>query len=106
MQKVSNNEIYLTKGDTGEIEIVLMQDGEEYDFSNDEVVFSLKKCVHGIPPIFQKTFNNGKINFVPSDTDNLPYGTYLYDVVLHKGNEVITVIPPTNFVVGEEVHLT
>lgn len=104
MFKIENNEIYLTRGDSAEFDLKLEKDGEEYDFSNDRVVFSVKKFPCDLKVLLQKEFANGKVNLTSNDTMNLPFGRYFYDVVLYKDNDVITVITPCAFTIGEEVH--
>lgn len=110
MFKTENNEIYVTRGDSGTLEIKMEKDdGEEYDFSNDRVVFSVKRKPCDFNPLIQKEAVDGKVKIEPDDTKNLPFGTFFYDVVLYIGEgtnteTIATVITPTAFIVGEEVH--
>ena len=96
--------ITLTRGDSATFGLTVKQNTSSYDFSNDLVVFTVKKNVNTDAFLIQKTFSNGVINLTPSDTNNLNYGTYYYDVQLqNQSNGVYTVIPPSKFIVASEV---
>jgi hypothetical protein len=43
-------------------------------------ILSLKKTDDDVAYIMQKQFVNGKVQFTHADTNNLPYGQYVYDV--------------------------
>lgn len=104
MLTIKNNTITLTRGDTARIDLAISKDGEAYDYSPDTVVFSVKTSTTTPEYIFQKTVTDGVIYIAPSDTENLPYGTYRYDVqVTTQSGDVCTVIPPSNFIVAPEV---
>lgn len=47
MLKVVNNNIYLTRGDSAEIELSIMQDGKQYTLEDGDIVeFTVKKkCI-------------------------------------------------------------
>lgn len=102
MLKVENNEIYLTRGDEATLTLEVESDGQPYDFSGETVIFSLKRCPDDPKPLIQKTFVNGSVTLLPGDTDDLPFGQYLYDVTIAEKNA--TIITPTVFTVGCEVH--
>ena len=105
MLKIDNNEIYITRGDSGIIELALEKDGEPYDYSEDTVVFSVKRRPCDFNPVIQKEVVGNRIVLNPADTKSLPFGVYFYDVKVNTaGGDVITAIVPTNFTVGEEVH--
>lgn len=96
--------ITLTRGDSATLGLTVKQNTSSYDFSNDLVVFTVKKNVNTDAFLIQKTFANGIINLTPSDTNNLNYGTYYYDVQLqNQSNGVYTIIPPSKFIVASEV---
>ena len=99
-----NQNITLTRGDSATFGLTVKQNTSSYDYSNDLVVFTVKKNVNTDGILFQKTFTNGVINLTPSDTSNLNYGTYYYDVQLkNTSNGIYTVIPPSKFIVAPEV---
>ena len=107
MFKIINNEITLTRGDSASMSFKCINEstGEEYDYSADNVVFSLKKCPAEPKPLIQKTITDGKLVLEPEDTADLPFGQYYYDVVINKADgSVDTVIPTTVFTVAYEVH--
>ena len=105
MLKIDNNEIYITRGDSGIVELALEKDGEPYDYSEDTVVFSVKRRPCDLNPVIQKEVVNGRITITPDDTDSLPFGMYFYDIKVNTaGGDIVTAIVPTNFTVGEEVH--
>ena len=96
--------ITLTRGDSATFGLTVKQNTSSYDFSRDTVKFTVKKNVNTDDILFQKTFSNGVINLTPSDTSDLKYGTYYYDVQLkNTSNGIYTVIPPSKFIVAPEV---
>lgn len=104
MLTISNNTIKLTRGDTARISLALTKDGESYDFSEDTVVFTVKKSTSTPNYILQKQITDGIIYIAPADTANLPFGDYVYDVQLTTaGGDVCTVITPNKFVIDSEV---
>lgn len=92
MFKVKNNAITITRGDSGIAEISLQTaEGEEYTpQEGDSIRFALKSnrftprmtAFIDIEPLIEKaipiTDLNLRIN--PQDTQNLPFGSYLYDL--------------------------
>ena len=96
--------ITLTRGDSATFGLTVKQNTSSYDFSNDTVKFTVKKNVNTDDILFQKTFSNGVINLTPSDTSDLKYGTYYYDVQLKTQSDgIYTVIAPSKFIVAPEV---
>lgn len=112
MLKVSGNKIYLTRGDSAVFELnVTDPQGDSYDFSNDEVKFTVKKSCDDAKAVIEKTFDeNGQITFTPDDTKDLSFGNYFYDVQLthtetvdeETVTTVDTIIVPSTFVIGAE----
>lgn len=105
MLKTIGTNIELTRGDTAELSLdVKKNDGTAYDFSSDTVVFTVKTNTVTSEIMFQKTFSSGEIKINPEDTSNMKYGTYKYDVqITTAGGDVYTVIPPSDFIVAQEV---
>lgn len=103
----SNNNIKLTRGDSASIGVDLKNpDGSAYVLqSGDVLMFTVKYNCITEDIIIQKDISlNAMINILPSDTNNLLYGNYYYDVQLTKANgEVNTVIPPRDFIIDKEV---
>ena len=107
MLMIRNNVITLTRGDTARIELGITKDGEDYDYSDDAVVFSVKKSVYDSDFLLQKTVTDGVIYVSPADTETMPYGTYYYDVqVTTQNGDVCTVIPPNQIIIAPEVTWT
>lgn len=101
-----NNNIYLSRGNNATIELTVKQGEETYDYSDDEVVFAVKKFPSDRETVIEKTFDaEGKVYLVPEDTAELGFGDYKYDVTLKHTEEdesvsVQTVIIPHTFTVG------
>ncbi len=104
MLKIDRQTITLTRGDSARISLGITRDGSDYDYSTDAVVFSVKRSTDDAEYVFQKEVTDGEIVIGPSDTEGLPYGSYVYDVQLTTaGGDVCTVIPPNTFQVAPEV---
>lgn len=90
MFQVVKNNVKMVRGDTGEMELSLtLEDGTAIDPAAYTAVFSLKKNIDDVACIMKKQFADGKVSFSHDDTNNLPYGTYVYDVqvqVLEDGS--------------------
>lgn len=105
MVKVTENQIFLTKGDSAELDVVIKDGEETYDYSNDTVKLGIKKNFADAECVVEKTVDeNGKITFDPDDTKDLEVGTYFYDLkIVTADNEVCTVIAASQFVIGHSV---
>lgn len=101
----ADNAIELTRGDTARIALaVTKSDGTTYDFSNDTVLFSVKASVCSKDVVLQKVVTDGTIYIAPSDTAELKYGDYIYDVELTtQSGDVCTIITPSRFTLTAEV---
>lgn len=102
-----NNNITLTRGDSASISVALKNpDGTAYNLqSGDELLFTVKyNCITEDIIIQKDISTDAIINLIPSDTKDLLYGEYFYDVQLTRANgDVNTVIPPRDFIVAKEV---
>lgn len=106
MFKITGNNIEITRGDTAMIALNLTgADGNEYILkAGDIALFTVKRNTREAKCLIQKKFNDGQIKIEPSDTENLSYGDYFYDVQLQlAAGDIFTVIPPAKFSVKEEV---
>jgi hypothetical protein len=110
--RIKGNTIYLTRGDSAAITISCEdQDGDERDFVvGDTVYFTVKKSTRTTEKVFQKVITTftpeatAVAEIIPADTASLHYGTYYYDVQLTTvDGKKITLIPVSEFEVGEEV---
>ena len=100
--------IRLTRGDTAKLSVNIFADvtGEAYTIASDDIIrFTVKTSADVADMCFQKVLKGTTdIKIEPSDTKNLKYGSYVYDVELTtKDGDVFTVIPPSKFVLTKEV---
>ena len=105
MFKIANNTIQITRGDTGIFTLALTSAGQPYDYTDDQVLFTVKRNVNTTEIVFQKTVLYGEnVTIEPQDTASLNYGNYVYDVQVTTASGVVdTVITPSAFVVLPEV---
>lgn len=84
-------------------------DGNVIATKADNIFFTVKENGYKEEYILQKTLDDMEfdedyyyhITINPGDTDNLDYGTYMYDVeVIQDGNKTTTV---GEFIIGEEI---
>lgn len=106
MLTISNQNIFLTRGDTAKIALSITSAGNSaYDSTKDTVVLTVKKSTTDKEKILQKTAVNGIITISHADTRNLEYGDYVYDVQLTTAaGDVCTIITPHRFRLEEEVN--
>lgn len=100
-----DNRVVLTRGDTCAFDVEIKTDsGETYTPQETDVItFTVKKDTKTSVILLQKTGTTIVIN--PADTRNLKYGNYVYDVTLvTQSGSVYTIIPPTEFILAEEVN--
>jgi hypothetical protein len=106
MFSISDNEIRITRGDTARMELdIKNSEGEAYEPQEGDVVkFTVKGAPTDLLPLIQKDYTNGGFTIEPADTEKLNFGAYFYDVQITLANgDVCTIIPPTQFIVVEEV---
>lgn len=106
MVNVSNNNIYITRGDSADIQISITEStGEEYTLQDgDTVTFTVKKTVNDTDAVISKNITDGNLHLSPDDTAGLDYGAYVYDCQLTTSDgRVCTFITPHRFQVLEEV---
>lgn len=100
-----DNRVTLTRGDTCAFDVEVKTDsGEIYTPTETDVItFTLKKDAKSSEVLIRKTGTSIVLN--PDDTNKFRYGNYLYDVTLTTaGGAVYTIIPPTEFVLSDEIH--
>lgn len=110
--RIKGTTIYLTRGDTAAITVACSYDnGDPRPFiPGDTVYFTVKKSTRTDLKEIQKiktTFDeNGQaiLELEHSDTINLSYGTYYYDIQLNAlDGKVTTIIPVSQFIIEEEI---
>lgn len=107
MIKLHGNRIYLTRGDTALLKVVILgADKEVYTPDDtDTVTLTVKKTTGSADILFQREVVDGMVTIEPEDTASLPYGDYVYDVCLETEKGIVqTFIPPTVFKLTEEVN--
>lgn len=108
MLYIDNNVIRLTRGDTARISVPITNDltGTSYDMSpSDKLTITIKKRETDAQAVMTKTvIGTNSFHIVPSDTSNLAFGPYVYDVQLEtESGDIYTVIVPTMFELLREV---
>ena len=106
MFKCVDNKIQITRGDSAIFSLAITKEsGEAVTLAGgDKVLFTVKRTTRDKEVLIQKDITGGFLVLLPSDTAELPYGFYVYDVQLtYADGEVDTIIPPNLFSVCEEV---
>lgn len=100
--------ISLTRGDTARFSISI-RNGitfEDYEIQPEDIlVMTIKKKVKDKDALVQKTIIGSNVfHLLPTDTQQLDFGRYVYDVQITTSNlDVYTIIGPCSFVVLKEV---
>lgn len=88
--KIKRNRIQLVRGDTFRAKLTLQDKaGNLYiPTADDEILFTVKQNAMTDKVLIQVRVENGEVVLNPADTENLEYGSYVYDVqvVLANGN--------------------
>lgn len=111
MFSVVQTAIGLTRGDTAFLDVAITNqvDGTSYEMaSGDRLVLTIRtarKGTSGSETLLTKTLTGAStFEFFPADTEEMQYGSYVYDIQLTTAsNEVFTVIPESPFEVLSEV---
>lgn len=109
--RLSGKDIYMIRGDSETILVSCTDsDGSPVPFAvGDTVRFTVKRQASDTTKVLQKVvteFDEGvaTISLAPADTKNASFGKYVYDVQLTSAEgRVTTIIPPSRFVLEEEV---
>lgn len=109
MFEVNENNIYLTRGDTGIFTISLIDgDGNPYTPDpNSTIRFAMaKKFGAGADVLINKSFpaDTLTLEIEPQDTKNLPFGDYVYDIELTDENEHVSTVIIAKFTITKEVY--
>ena len=109
MVSVNGTTIEMTRGDSLTVQIGINNaDGTPYVPSQGDVVrFALKKDYSDKSPLIIKTVDVGDLllKLLPSDTKQLPYGDYVYDVELtQEDGTVDTFVAKARLKLSEEVY--
>lgn len=99
------NAISITKGDNAFIKIdIKTLDQQLYEIKeNDIITLTVRKTAKS-DVAFKESAVGNIISIVPTDTNSLATGLYVYDVQLTTGQGLIhTIIPASPFYITEEV---
>lgn len=106
MFKVDNNNISMIRGDSGVFIITITDtNGTPVELTDgDGLTFTLRRTPRSPTIVLQKTITDGTLTINPSDTQDMPFGSYVYDVELKRADGYTdTIIPPHEFCILEEV---
>ena len=105
MISVNGTTITMTRGDTVRIQIGIKDGNNDYTPQEGDVIqFTAKRYLNATSAAISKTIPNNTLilAFEPSDTNKLPYGSYLYDIQLTYANgDVDTFISGSLVLLGE-----
>lgn len=107
MLKVEDNDIYLTRGDSAQFNIDIVDDnGDVYELEEgDKCEFTVKKRTSSEEVLIKKEIIDSTFKINPEDTSHLNFGDYIYDVQVTLANgDIYTIIIPSLFKVLEEVN--
>jgi hypothetical protein len=105
----------MVRGDTQSFELEITENNESVTV--DSIYFTVKNDTHTEEVLFQKKLNDGitltndvyNITIDPSDTDNLDYGRYAYDIEIIKNSikktiavGVLDIKEEVTFVINED----
>ena len=105
MLLVENNDITMTKGDSGFFTVTFENgDGTEYVPENGvTVLFTVKKKKESFySPVLEK--NGTKIVFNAADTEKIPSGEYVYDIAVVKSADERHTAVEGKFTLRKAVH--
>lgn len=105
MFKITGTNISMTRGDSASFDITVQNaDGTPYTLhTGDTVTLTVKKTVNDSEVLLQKQGVN--ITLENSDTKNLEYGSYVYDVQVDLADgSKHTIIEPSVFEIRAEVN--
>ena len=89
-----------TRGDTGRLRFTLNFDKVPYELQQGDVVrFAVNTADHEATPLITKTLDGYVLTLNPSDTKNLGFGSYLYDVQITfaESGDVLTYLEKKKF---------
>lgn len=108
--KINNTNLSMIRGDSESIILSIDENDNEYIFENgDKVYFTVKRNANTKEIIIQEVVTNFPDNLAiieiePSDTSDLQFRSYVYDIQLTtKHGRVKTVVPHSKFDILQEV---
>lgn len=89
-----------TRGDTGRFQFLLKFDGVPYELQEgDEVRFAVNTSDHEDELLIEKVLDGYTLTLDPSDTKDMDFGTYYYDVQItfSESGDVLTYLEQKKF---------
>ncbi len=103
MFKLIGDKIFITRGDTGMLQLVPYSDGKAMEKGTYTAVLSVKEDMDCENYILQKQASDeGRFYFNHDDTKDIPSGIYVYDIEIRTGGQVFT-IGASKFIVKGDV---
>ncbi len=107
MLKINGSDIYITRGDTAEIDVEISRsDGTAYTLaSTDKLTLTVKKSISAEKEVISKTLTgSSRIKIAPTDTSGLAFGEYVYDIQLNTADGgIYTIVEPSKLIIATEV---
>lgn len=108
MVKINGTTINMTRGDTLRVTISMEDEqGQEYTpVEGDVIRFAMKNNYMATDVLIEKEIPHDtmQLELQPSDTKNLAFGSYVYDIEITFADGVVdTFIPSARLVLSEEV---
>ena len=102
---VENNNITMTKGDSGFFTVKLENgDGSEYIVADgDKITFTVKKKKESFCAVVLEK-RGEVIVFEKKDTEQIPAGEYVYDITLEKSPNERRTVAEGKFILRKAVH--
>lgn len=103
MFKLIGDNINITRGDTGMLQLELTLNDSALESGTYTAVLSVKDDLDNDKYMLQKqAYDDGRFYFTHDDTKDFPEGTFLYDIEVRTGEQVCT-IGPSKFTVKGDV---
>lgn len=100
---IDNSIIKLTRGDTALISLAIYESDGETPYTpvaGDHIIFTIKPDINNEYYVLKKEFNESlKLPIVKSDTIDLNFGSYFFDIRLENGNEFDTILCNGQFII-------
>ena len=110
---MAKQKITIVRGTTMAFAVAITdEEGEPYELESGEVLrFGIKKRANDAEYIKVLEATAASVDpegaypfaLAPSDTINLPFGTYSYDVGLQSGTAYYNIIPASDFVIATNI---
>ena len=106
---VTGNSLAMVRGDTEAITVSLTEDGVAKPLTTGDTVYmTVKRSVNKTEKVLQKiitAFTDGKalISIAPTDTADLSFGDYVYDIQINLSDGTVKTVVSSTFTIMPEV---